>query len=271
LKKEAQHLPEDLIRVEHVSKIFTTGFITSGEKVIAVDDVSFKCKSGEIIGLIGESGSGKTTTARLILKLSAPTKGEIYFKDQNIWTIPNTKYYRSVQGVFQDPYSSINPVYRIKHLFDNTSNLLKELSENELNHRIKNVLELVHLKPEVLQKHVDELSGGELQRILLANCLFVDPEVILTDEPTSMIDASMRVIVLNILKELSEKHKKLIIFITHDISQAFYVCDRILVMYKGKVVEEGSAEQVVLKPQHSYTKRLIADVPKLKQKFEAFS
>jgi len=157
----------------------------------------------------------------------------------------------------------------VKHLFDNTFNLFKEVSKNELSHRVNEVLEMVHLKPEeVLRKHIDELSGGELQRILLANCLLVDPEVILTDEPTSMIDASMRVIVLNILKDLSEKQKKLIIFITHDISQAFYICDRILVMYKGKLVEQGSAEQVVLKPSHPYTQRLIADVPKLKQKFK---
>lgn len=252
-----------------MTKIFTTGFIGLGEKIVAVNDVSFNCKSGEVIGLIGESGSGKTTTARLILKLLSATSGQIFFKGKNIWTIPNREYYRYVQGVFQDPYSSINPVYKVRHLFSNTFNLFGEVSKSELSQRVDDALELVHLEPEeALEKHIDELSGGQLQRILLANSLFVNPDVILTDEPTSMIDASLRVIVLNVIKELSGKHGKLIMFITHDISQAFYVCDRIIVMYRGKIVEQGSAEEVVLSPQHPYTKRLIADVPKLKQKFE---
>jgi peptide/nickel transport system ATP-binding protein len=261
-------LAQDLLRVEHLTKTFTTGFIGRGRKIIAVDDVSFSCEPGEVMGIIGESGSGKTTLMKLVLKLLVPTSGEIYFKDTNIWNIPNKNYYRYVQGVFQDPYSSMNPVYRVKHLFDNASNLVDGASEDKLRRSVREALELVGLQEEVLDKHIDELSGGQLQRILLANCLLVNPDVILTDEPTSMIDASLRVIVLNIIKELSSVHKKLIVFITHDISQAFYICDRIIVMYQGRVVEQGPTEEVVLNPKHLYTKRLIADVPKLKQKFE---
>ncbi|MEM2921263.1 MAG: dipeptide/oligopeptide/nickel ABC transporter ATP-binding protein [Candidatus Bathyarchaeia archaeon] len=261
-------LVQDLLRIEHLTKTFTTGFIGRGRKIIAVDDVNFYCKPGEVMGIIGESGSGKTTLMKLILKLLVPTSGEIYLKGTNIWKLPNKEYYRYVQGVFQDPYSSINPVYRVKHLFNNTSNLLDGMSENKLRQSIRDALELVSLQEDVLDKHIDELSGGQLQRVLLANCLLVNPEIILTDEPTSMIDASLRVIVLNIIRDLSKAHDKLIVFITHDISQAFYICDRILVMYQGKVVEEGPVEEVVLNPKHSYTKRLIADVPKLKQKFD---
>ena len=204
----------------------------------------------------------------MVLKLLAPTSGEIYFKNKDIWTISNREYYRFVQGVFQDPYSSINPVYKVKHLFSNISNLLKEVPKGELDRRVKELLELVYLQPEVLEKHTHELSGGQLQRVLLANCLLVDPDIMLTDEPTSMIDASLRVVVLNVIKELSEKRKKLVIFITHDISQAFYICDRIAVMRGGEIVEQGPAEEVVLNPQHAYTQRLISDVPKLKRKFE---
>lgn len=259
---------EGLLRVEHLTKTFTTGFVGRGRKITAVDDVSFSCNPGEVVGIIGESGSGKTTLVKLILKLLMPTSGDVYYRGTNIWAIPNKDYYRHVQGVFQDPYSSINPVYRVKHLFNNTSNLLKESSERHIRQRVREVLELVGLQEEVLDKHIDELSGGQLQRVLLANCLLVNPDVILTDEPTSMIDASLRVIVLNILKNLSVARKKLILFITHDISQAFYICNRILVMYQGRLVEQGSAEEVVLSPQHPYTKKLIADVPRLRQKFE---
>jgi peptide/nickel transport system ATP-binding protein len=262
-------MAEYLLSVEHLSKIFITGGLRRYEKIVAVDDISFGCNQGEIVGLIGESGSGKTTTARLLLKLLKPTSGKIVYGGKDVWTIPDIEYHRYVQGIFQDPYASLNPVYKISHLFSNTFvGLLKTTPKSEREEMIKNSLKLVHLNPEeVLQKHIYELSGGELQRVLLANSLLVNPEVIVADEPTSMIDASMRVEILNIFKDLSRKDRKLIIFITHDIGQAFYICDRIIVMYKGKIVEQGPAEQIVLDPQHSYTKRLISDVPKLHEKF----
>jgi len=258
-----------LLKVENLTKIFTAGGIFGGKlRIIAVDNVSFECKKGEILGIIGESGSGKTTTMKMILKLLKPTRGEVRFRGKDIWTIPNKTYYRHVQGIFQDPYSSINPVYRVRHLFDNIfGNLLEDVSSNERSELLAEVLEKVQLKAEeILYKYSYELSGGQLQRILLAACLLVDPELIIADEPTSMIDASMRVTVLNVLKDLREEEGKTIIFITHDIGQAFYICDRLLVMRRGKIVEEGSAEEVVFHPQHPYTKRLIADVPKLGKK-----
>lgn len=262
------HMAQDLLKVENLTKVFSTGFIRRRNEIVAVNNVNFSCRSGEIVGIIGESGSGKTTLMKMILKLLKPTSGAIYFEDKDIWEISNKQYYKHVQGIFQDPYSSINPVYRVKHLFANSSNLLKGMHKHEIKRRIKEVVELVNLEIEVLDKHIDELSGGQLQRVLLANCLLVDPDIILADEPTSMIDASLRVMILNILKDLSKNHNKLIIFITHDISQAFYICDRILVMYQGRIMEQGLVEDIVFNPQNPYTKRLIADVPRLKQKFE---
>jgi len=257
-----------LMEVRNLTKIFTIGGVFGGRlRVSAVDNVSFECRKGEILGIIGESGSGKTTTMRIILKLLKPTSGEVLFHGKNIWSIPNKTYYRSIQGIFQDPYSSLNPVYKVRHLFDNIfDNLLEGFPPDERNKLLTEVLDKVQLKPEeVLPKYSYELSGGQLQRVLLAACLLVDPELIIADEPTSMIDASMRVTVLNVLKDIREGGKT-IVFITHDIGQAFYICDRLLVMRQGKIVEEGSAEEVVLHPQHPYTKKLIADVPKLGRK-----
>jgi peptide/nickel transport system ATP-binding protein len=257
-----------LIKIENLCKTFGTGVFGKGKQVSAVENVSFELKAGEITGLIGESGSGKTTTARLILKLLKPTSGKISYEDVDIWKIPDPEYYRRVQGGFQDPYSAINPIYRIKHTFDNVFNLVKDSTDNKV-FSVKEVLEWVGLRSEdVLERHIHELSGGQLQKILIARCLIIDPKVIVIDEPTSMVDASARVLILNLLKKLTRERKKHILFITHDISQAFYICDRLLIMYKGKLVEQNTTEQVVFNPQDFYTKRLIADVPKLRQKFE---
>jgi len=260
-----------LLELKNLTKTFATGFFGRGKQVVAVDDVSFNCKAGEILGLIGESGSGKTTTARIILKLLSPTSGNIYFKGKEVWSILDNEYYRHVQGVFQDPYASFNPFYKVKHLFDVTYNNILSAhatSSSDQDSITEKVLNLVRLSgEEVLYKYPHELSGGQLQRILLARALLVNPALLVVDEPTSMVDASLRVTILNILKELSKEQNKSIIFITHDISQAFYLCDRIIVMYKGKIVEQGLTEDVIGRPKHWYTQRLIKDVPKLRKKF----
>jgi len=260
---------QSLIETKNLTKIFRTGFLGRGEEVVAVKDVSFTIGKGEIVSLIGESGSGKTTTARLILKLLKPTSGHIYYAGNDIWDIPDKEYWRNVQAVFQDPYASFNAFYKVDRTLKNVFKLFpNKISNEEKDKRIREVLEDIGLNPkEVLGKRPFELSGGQMQRLLLARCLLVDPQVIIADEPTSMIDASMRVIVLNTLRRLSRKEGKSIIFITHDISQAFYISDRILVMYRGKIVESGSVDQILFNPRHPYTKRLISDVPKLHEKF----
>ena len=257
-----------LLKVRNLSKVFKTGFLRRGTLITAVNNVTFELNKGEILSLIGESGSGKTTTAKLILKLLRPTSGEIYLEDVEIWSIPNKNYWRRVQAVFQDPYASFNPIYKVNRVLKNAFKLIgRNLSKSEVKGRIKEVLTYVGLKPdEVLDKRPFELSGGQLQRVLLARCLLIDPQIIIADEPTSMIDASTRVEVLNIFKKLSKEGKS-IIFITHDISQAFYVSDTMLVMHKGAIVERGRPEDIVFSPKHPYTKGLISAVPKLHERF----
>ena len=261
-----------VLRVEGLTKIFRTGFLGRGNVIIAVDDVSFDVSEGEVVALIGESGSGKTTAIRLILRLLKPTAGHIYYKGQDVLRIPSKEYWKDVQAVFQDPYASFNPFYSVDRILRNVFKLFKdEVSKEERRRRIRDVLEQVDLDPkEVLGKRTFELSGGQMQRVLLARTLLIDSRVIIADEPTSMIDASMRIGVLNLLKELSAKHGKSVMFISHDISQSFYLSDRVLVMHKGKLVEEGPTEEVLLSPRQEYTKRLISDVPKLHERF-AFS
>jgi len=255
------------LEVKNLTKVYETGFFKS-KPIVAVDNVSFTVNEGEIVSLVGESGSGKTTTARIILRLLNPTKGEITLNGESIWNIPRREYWKMVQGVFQDPYSSFNPTpfYKVDRLLRMPFKLLGTKPDIET---ISHALLSIGLDPkDVLGKYPHELSGGQRQRILIARCLIVKPKLLLADEPTSMLDASTRATVLNLLKNLKKEMKMSIIFITHDIGQAFYISDRMIVMYKGKIVEQGPVEKVIFEPEHPYTKRLVKDVPKLYEKWE---
>lgn len=260
-------MPEKLLKVDQLAKFFTTGFLKKGQEIAAVDNVSFEHDFGQVLGIIGESGSGKTTVAKLMVKLLKPDRGRIIFKGRDISSIPDIEYYRQVQVLFQDPYSSFNPIYRVKHGFDNAFKVLRRMPQDEQKERIAEVLDLVRLTDEILVKYPHELSGGQLQRASLARMLLINPDVLIVDEPTSMVDASLRVTILNILFDMTRNLNKSVIFITHDISQAFYVCDRIAIMHNGKIVEEGPAEEVILNPQDEYSKRLTGDVPKINERY----
>lgn len=261
-------MAKPILSIKNLTKVFTTGFLRKGKEVYAVNNVSFQIDPGCIFGLIGESGSGKTTTARIIARLIKPDSGEILFKNKDIWSIPAKEYYRQVQLVFQDPYSSFNSVYRVRHSFDNVFKKLCPLPKQQQDERISEVLKTLRLTEEVLEKYPHELSGGQLQRAALARALLVNPDLLIIDEPTSMVDASLRITILNSLLNMARAFGKTIIFITHDISQAYYVCDRIAIMYKGEIVEEGPVDEVIFNPQHHYSKRLIADVPKMRKRYE---
>lgn len=250
---------------KNLTKVFGQG----AESVRAVSDVSFDVKQGEIIAIVGESGSGKSTLARMLLKLSLPTEGVIMLDGQDVAKLKNPRqlkpYWRAVQGVFQNPMGSFNQFYTVHKVLDKTFNLQEKRStRSERDAKIRQVLQLVGLDPDaVLQRSAHELSGGQAQRVIIARALLVDPKILIADESTSALDASLRVTILNVFKDLSKRLNLSLLFITHDIGQAYYLADRVLVMYRGEVVEHGKTENVLQNPQHDYTKRLLADVPRL--------
>jgi len=261
---------EIILEVKNLSRFFGSGKFL----VKAVDNVSFSIKKTEIVSLLGESGSGKTTTARLILKLLPPTDGKIIFKGKDITYLNDRKslleYWKEVQAIFQDPFSSFNNFYSVKRLLKNTFRLISEtLPEDEKEERIRSALTNVGLNvDEILNKRPHELSGGQKQRIMIARILIIKPTLLIADEPTSMIDASSRTGILNLLLDLRKNYGMSIMFITHDIGLAFYTSDRLFIMNNGKIVETGTAEEILNNPKDPYTKRLLSDVPVLHRKWE---
>jgi ABC-type oligopeptide transport system ATPase subunit len=262
-----------VLKLEHISKTYKTGAF-GGTDLPAVRDVSFDVEPGEVISLIGESGSGKTTIGRMILRLSPITAGRITFDGIDISTLRRSKlkeYYRHVQGVFQDPFSSCNPIFKADRIFA----LIKDeffpgVSDNEWKHRVGASLEAVSLNPaDVLGKFPHQLSGGQLQRFLVARALLLDIKILVADEIISMLDASTRIDVLNLLADLKARGLG-IIFITHDLSLGNYISDRTVILRHGAIVEMGPTEKVFGNPQHEYTQMLLASVPQLHSKWADF-
>jgi peptide/nickel transport system ATP-binding protein len=258
-----------LLECKNLTKIYTSGIIKT-KSIVGAKNVTFNIDKGEIVGLVGESGSGKTTVARMILRLIEPTAGDISFNGKSIFSYDRRDYYRRVQTIFQDPYSAFNPFYKIDRVLHKALGLLdKPLSTDERNEIIWSTLKSIGLNPnEVLGRFPHQLSGGQMQRILIARALVIGSDLLIADEPTSMIDASTRAGILNLLLELKQKRGLSILFITHDIGQAQYISDRVLVMEKGVIVEHGPADEVFVNPQHPYTKELLASVPRLYEKWE---
>lgn len=253
-------MSEPLLEMRNVSRLFGRG----DSAVRAVDDVSCTIGKKEIITIVGESGSGKTTLARLILRLLDPTEGSILLDGKDIAGIRGKElkeYWREVQAVFQDPFSAFNQFFTVRRLLARSAALSGNRDpEAEMGEALRHV----GMDPEeVLSKWPHQLSGGQRQRVMIARALMLRPRILLADEATSMLDASLRVNILNVLSDLRDDYDLTILFITHDIGQACYVSDRILVMCEGKLVESGPTEQVIFSPQHEYTQRLLADVPRL--------
>lgn len=243
--------------------------LVSGQEmnVKAVDGISFTVKKGEIMALAGESGSGKTTVGKLLLRLIKPTDGSIYFQGKDITRLKDSEFKplrKEIQIVFQDPFESLDPRQTIKDIIAEplvVQHLSK--SEEEVEERVKAILQEVQLVPpeEFLYRFPHELSGGQRQRVAVARAFILNPSFVVADEPVSMLDVSIRADILNLMVDLVKKTFASIIYITHDIALAKHVCDRIAVMYLGKLMETASSQDVVDKPLHPYTQALVAAVP----------
>jgi ABC-type oligopeptide transport system ATPase subunit len=257
-----------LLTLGHVSKVYKVGTF-GGTDLPAVRDVSFDVDAGEVVSLIGESGSGKTTIGRMILRLTPATSGTISFDGESVARLPRTAYYRRVQGVFQDPFSSYNPIFKADHVFGLIRGVyFPGLSGAEWGSRLDASLQAVGLDPgQVLHKYPHQLSGGQLQRLLIARALLLDIRLLVADEIISMLDASTRIDVLNLLGDLKARGLG-ILFITHDLSLGYYSSQRTVILRRGRIVEMGATPAVFGRPLHPYTRMLIASVPQLHQKWD---
>jgi len=263
---------EYIFQVNNLKKWFPfrsgllSSFSRTKEYVKAVDNITFEVKEGEVVCLVGESGSGKTTAARLMLRLEDVTEGYILFRGTDITNLKQSdvrKLRKDMQIVFQNPYESLDPRMTIFEIVSEPLKVLKICPGAEIMERVSKALEDVGLTPalEFSLRFPHELSGGQRQRVSIARALIVEPEFIVADEPASMLDANTRIEILNLLEDLQEEYKMGILFITHDLAQARYLGDTLIILYLGKIIEKGDIDLVIKSPHHPYTKALISNVP----------
>jgi peptide/nickel transport system ATP-binding protein len=267
LHKEARSADAPLLEVRCLDKTFTSRrLFTPSSKVVAAQDISFNIDCGEAVALVGESGSGKSTVARLLLRLIMPDRGEILLDGEDMLSREprgaSLGYRGRVQMVFQDPFGSLNPVHSVAHHLIRPLLRHGRAKRSGARARAIELLKTVGLEPakEFIDRHPYELSGGQRQRVAIARALAVEPDVLVADEPTSMLDVSIRMGVLNLLAELKQERGLAILLITHDLASARYLADRILVLFRGRVVEEGPGDALVERPAHPYTRALLASI-----------
>jgi peptide/nickel transport system ATP-binding protein len=253
-----------------LTKVFGIG----RSKTLAVDHIDFDFKESEIVSIVGESGSGKTTLAKMLLGLISVTEGDIYFqgKKRDISTHrKKEEYWKNIQAIFQDPYSSYNTFNKIDSVLLDCIKMRggKHLPYEKKVEMMTEACSFVNLKfAELTNKYPFELSGGQMQRLMIARIFLLRPKILLADEPTSMIDACSRATILDMLLKLRDETGMTLIFITHDIGLAYYVSNTVYIMEHGKLVESGTPDEVIMHPKEAYTKRLISDVPKIHEEWD---
>src|SRR5512138_115868 len=256
-----------IIELRNVTKVFGGG-IGKKDANVALDDMTFAVEENypHIITIAGESGSGKTTMMMLLLGFYEPSMGEVKFEGKDIWKldkVETVKFRRYVQAVFQDPFAVYNPFYKVDNLLSiPIKNFKLAKTKTESYEMMENALRRVGLRPEeTLGRYPHQLSGGQRQRIAVARALILQPKLLVADEPVSMVDASMRAVILKQIRELNQESSIPVLYITHDLTTAYHVSDYIIVLYKGSVMEAGDVEKVIRDPQHPYTCLLVNSIP----------
>lgn len=258
---------QPFIRVKNMVKYFPVRLGAYGEKkatVHAVDNISFEIMQGETLGLVGESGCGKSTTGFTLLQLQRPTSGKCYYKDVDLTALTDKElrpYRRKIQIIFQDPYSTLNPRMTIDTAISEPILAHKLATKENVMERVVSLLKDVGLTQSAVNRYPHEFSGGQRQRICIARALACEPEFIVCDEPISALDVSIQAQVINLLQDLQEKYNLTYLFIAHDLSVVRHICNRVAVMYLGKMVEMGEKELIFSDPKHPYTEALLSAIP----------
>jgi len=266
---------KNVIEVKNLEKYFevNSGFLNRNKSIVkAVDNISFEIPLGESLGLVGQSGCGKTTTARSLCLLDPKTNGEVKFYNtetkemddiDNLDETDLKKFRRNIQMIFQDPYESLNPRWTIKDIILEPLNIHNIGSLNDREEAVKEILTTVGLTPpeNYMPRYPHELSGGQRQRVSIARTLVMKPKFVVCDEPTSMLDVSIRISIMDLMLNLAKDLEVSYLYITHDLAVARYMCNRIAVMFNGKIVEIAETEELLRNPVHPYTKRLISSIP----------
>ncbi len=257
-----------LLEMRHVTKVFTSGVLQQAQKTVALENFSFTMSdsSPTVTSVVGESGSGKTTLVRLMLGLAHPTEGEVLYRGKDLRTLSRPErrtFQREVQTILQDPFEVYNPFYKVDHVLEMPiTNFGMANSKKERRKLMEEALSAVGLRPEeTLGRYPHQLSGGQRQRIMVARALMLRPRIIIADEPVSMVDASLRATILENLLSLNRDFGISLIYITHDLTTAYQVSEDVIVLYRGAVAEAGTADLVVSRPEHPYTRLLVSSIP----------